>query len=507
MNIGSAISATDSEGDTLTYSLAGTDASSFTPVASSGQLRTKGALNHEVKSTYTVTVRVNDGKNSSGGSSTANDDSITVTITVTDVNEAPVVDTNIAGQTLAVGHGSTTISLSDKFSDPDGDTLSYSAVSSDTSVVTESVSVSGSTLTIVPVAVGTARVGVTARDTGSLSASQGFDVTVELPPSPPTGLRANGDLVGSNITLRWNAVSGATSYNVRYTEETCDSDGDCEADDANWQTETNITTSGSGIKEANLGGLTEKTLYRVEAQSVKTVASDWSDFVLVFPTDSALGRNTHVATAPFHGYQAKNAQGSHEFRYILCQNSIPAGLTMTASDMKNAVDEWEDTVIWDRGGVNIITTSNYPLPAGDSCSSGAIPREMGRFEVRFVTDGEIKGACYPLPWVKAPHACWRSHSWRNIGVGLIEKGSVLLNADRGAAYWNTDRGSGCAFLKEMLVHEVGHAFGIGNGENILKLNRHPINTTLSIMSYANTGSYCEPQAYDIVAVTALYQSW
>ena len=250
MNIGSAISATDSEGDTLTYSLAGTDANSFTPVASSGQLRTKGALNHEVKSTYTVTVRVNDGKNSSGGSSTANDDSITVTITVTDVNEAPVVDTNIAGQTLVVGHGSTTISLSDKFSDPDGDTLSYTAVSSHTSVVTESVS--GSTLTIVPVAVGTARVSVIARDNGGLTVAQGFAVTVELPPSPPTGLRANGDLVGSNITLRWNAVPGATSYNVRYTEEIGDSDGNCEPDDANWQTETNITTSGSGIKEANL---------------------------------------------------------------------------------------------------------------------------------------------------------------------------------------------------------------------------------------------------------------
>ena len=241
MNIGSAISATDSEGDTLTYSLAGTDANSFTPVASSGQLRTKGALNYEVKSTYTVTVRVNDGKNSRGNSNTANDDSITVTITVTDVNERPVVATNIAGQTLTVGGGSTTISLSSKFSDPDGNTLSYTARSSQTSVVTESVS--GSTLTIAPVAAGTATVTVTASDTGSLSASQGFAVTVELPPSPPTGLRANGDLVGSNITLRWNAVPGATSYNVRYTEEICDSDGNCGPDVANWQTETNITTS------------------------------------------------------------------------------------------------------------------------------------------------------------------------------------------------------------------------------------------------------------------------
>ena len=334
-------------------------------------------------------------------------------------------------------------------------------------------------------------------------------MTVAVPPSPPTGLRANGDLVAGEVTLRWDEVSGATSYNVRYTEETCDSDGNCEADDANWQTETNITTSGSGIKEANLGGLTEKTLYRVEAQSVKTVASAWSDFVLVFPTESALGRNTHVATAPFHVYQAKNAQGSHEFRYILCESSIPAGLTMTAADMKDAVDEWEDAVIWDRGGVNIITTSSYSLPAGDSCSSTAIPIRNGRFEVRFTTNEDIKWACAPHKIIiggDGPPACWRSHSWQNTGVGLIRKGAVLINADRGAAHWNQNLAAGCRKLHEQLVHEVGHAFGIGNGENLIKLNRHPENTTLSIMSYENIGIYCEPQAYDIVAVTALYQS-
>ena len=460
VNIGDAVSATDSDGDTLTYSLlAGTDASSFTLLASSGQLRTKGALNHEVKSSYTVTVRVNDGKNSSGGSSTANDDSITVTITVTDVNEAPVVATQFPSQTLAVGGGSTTISLSDKFSDPDGDTLSYSAVSSDTSVVTESVSVSGSTLTIVPVAAGTARVGVTTTDPGGLVVAQGFNVTVEPPPSIPTGLRANGDLVSGNITLRWNEEPGATGYDVRYTEEICDSDGKCAEDAANWQTELDITTSGSGVKEAALGGLTKKTLYRVEVRSVKWGAlSGWSDFVLAFPTDSALDLDTHVATAPFHGYQAKNAQGSHEFRYILCESSIPAGLTMNAWDMKRAMDKWEDTVIWDRGRVNIITTSSYPLPAGDSCARTAIPHQKGRFEVQFLSDGEMRDSCNPLlffaPWKDAPVACWRSRSYRYGTVKLIDRGAVLINVDKGLAFWNTNLGVGCTKLHEILVHEV-----------------------------------------------------
>ena len=78
-NIGSPVSATDPDGNTLTYSLSGTDAKSFSIVKTSGQLHTAASLDYETKNTYTVIVNVSDGK---GGS-----DSITVTINVTDVNE------------------------------------------------------------------------------------------------------------------------------------------------------------------------------------------------------------------------------------------------------------------------------------------------------------------------------------------------------------------------------------------------------------------------------------
>ena len=82
VNIGSAVAATDADNDTLTYSLSGTDASSFSIVSTTGQLQTSTALDYETKDTYTVSVSVSDGN---GGS-----DSITVTINVTDVGERPV---------------------------------------------------------------------------------------------------------------------------------------------------------------------------------------------------------------------------------------------------------------------------------------------------------------------------------------------------------------------------------------------------------------------------------
>ena len=82
-NIGNPISATDSDGDRLTYSLEGADARAFTIISGSGQLRTRSGVtyDYETKNSYSVTVRVQDSK---GGSAT-----IAVTITLTDENETP----------------------------------------------------------------------------------------------------------------------------------------------------------------------------------------------------------------------------------------------------------------------------------------------------------------------------------------------------------------------------------------------------------------------------------
>ena len=78
--------ATDAENDTLTYSMAGTDAASFAFDASTRQITTIANVdyNHEAtQNSYSVTVTATD-SGGSGGSAT-----VTVTIDVTDVNEQP----------------------------------------------------------------------------------------------------------------------------------------------------------------------------------------------------------------------------------------------------------------------------------------------------------------------------------------------------------------------------------------------------------------------------------
>ena len=84
-NVGAMVTATDPNGDTLTYSLGGTDAGSFTIHQGTGQISVKTAtkLDLEAKATYMVTVTATDPGNLS--------DSVAVTIKLTDVDEGPVI--------------------------------------------------------------------------------------------------------------------------------------------------------------------------------------------------------------------------------------------------------------------------------------------------------------------------------------------------------------------------------------------------------------------------------
>ena len=86
--VGDPVAAADAEDDILTYTLEGDGADSFAIDVATGQLRTMAALDEETAPSYTVTVRATD---PSGG--TDNSDTVTVAITVTDVDEDPSITT------------------------------------------------------------------------------------------------------------------------------------------------------------------------------------------------------------------------------------------------------------------------------------------------------------------------------------------------------------------------------------------------------------------------------
>ena len=119
MNIGTAIAAEDDDNDPLTYSISGADAAPFDVVESSGQLQTSGALDHESRDTYSFTMLVRDGKDIDGNADTADDDTITVAIEVTNVDEAGKV-------TLWPAEPRMRTVLSATLEDPDGGVRSVS---------------------------------------------------------------------------------------------------------------------------------------------------------------------------------------------------------------------------------------------------------------------------------------------------------------------------------------------------------------------------------------------
>ena len=79
--IGDPISATDADGDVLTYSLHGADADSFAIDADTGQIKTQRTHNFEQKDSYSVIVHVSDGE---GGQV-----SLAVDIAINDIDEPP----------------------------------------------------------------------------------------------------------------------------------------------------------------------------------------------------------------------------------------------------------------------------------------------------------------------------------------------------------------------------------------------------------------------------------
>ena len=136
------------------------------------------------------------------------------------VNRSPVAASTITLQTVRIGDAYTKIDISDKFSDPDGDTLTYLATSSNQNVLT--LQRVGSELTLLPWTAGNATVTVTATDPNGLAATQTFSVTVE--PSTPTAVNRAPEPVGTINTQ--SLYVGGYSSTIDVSSYFHDLDGD-----------------------------------------------------------------------------------------------------------------------------------------------------------------------------------------------------------------------------------------------------------------------------------------
>ena len=191
----------DADNDALTITAASGDET----VATVSVAADYSSLTVKAKSrgTATITVTADDGK---GG---AAEDAFTV-----NVKAAPVVASAIADLNRLETGDTRDVSLSGVFSDADGDSLTFTADTSDFAIA-EALLFQG-ILTVVGLADGSATITVTAEDADGNTVSDAFDVSVVGPPSPVSNLSCIAST--EQVLFQWDAPqwSGAELYAYDY---------------------------------------------------------------------------------------------------------------------------------------------------------------------------------------------------------------------------------------------------------------------------------------------------
>ena len=187
----------DPDGDPLSFAATSSDPGIAAPAVAGSVVSVRGVA----RGTATITVTAAD----PGGLSA------TQTFGVRVPNRGPEAVGAIEDRRVEVGD-SATIGISTHFTDPEGDTLAFSAVSPDTRVARAEVA--GDSVLLVALAKGTATVTVTARDPAGETADQSFTVTV-----PNRGPFVTGAIPGDTVLL-------GDTIELALTSHFADPDGD-----------------------------------------------------------------------------------------------------------------------------------------------------------------------------------------------------------------------------------------------------------------------------------------
>ena len=228
--VGDPLSASDADNaDTLTYSLDAASEAVFDIDSTTGQLRTETELDYETRKSYPVTVSVSDGKDANSDADPSADDTITVTILVSDVNEDPSFalanDTRTIEENTPAGEP---LGAPFRATDGDGDTLTYS-LGAGSAEDFEIDAASGQLRTRAVLDYETTssyNLTVTATDPSADSNSVTVDVTVENVEEPGTvalspvqprvgdtlnALLTDPDMVSGAVTWSWERSTSRTS--------------------------------------------------------------------------------------------------------------------------------------------------------------------------------------------------------------------------------------------------------------------------------------------------------
>jgi len=362
----------DPDGDPLTY----TASSSATNIATAGISGTTLTVTPVAGGSATITVTANDGR---GGT-------VSTSFTAT-VNRPPTVANSIPNQTLTVGGSSFTRNLNTApavFNDPDGDALSYTASSSSSSIATAGIS--GSTLTVTPVAGGNATITVTANDGKGGTVSTTFTATVNRPPTvtnaiPNQTLQVGGSSFTRNLTAAPVVFTDPDGDALSFTASSSASGIATASISGSTLTVTPVAGGSATITvTANDGkGGTVSTSFTATVNRPPTVANTIPNQTLTVG-GSSFTRNLNTAPAVFSdpdgdalSYTASSSSSSITTASIsgstLTVTPVAGGsatITVTANDGKGGTVSTSFTATVNRPPVVANTISNQTLQVGGS---------------------------------------------------------------------------------------------------------------------------------------------
>ena len=236
-------------------------------------------------------------------------------------NRPPVASGSIPAQNMTAGE-SVTVSVGGLFSDPDGDALTLTAISSNAGVA--SVALSGTNLNITAVAAGSATVTVTARDPAGLSSAASGNVTVMEPNRAP--------VPAVPVAPAQTAIVGDT-LNVDVSPFFTDPDGDIltyTAESGNTSIAT-VTVEGSVVSAAAVGA--GSTTLTVTATDPDGLTGSLSVPVTVEPNRPP---ETTQDSLPSLSIQERNSEAVNVAQYFTDPNGQALTYTAESSDERVA---------------------------------------------------------------------------------------------------------------------------------------------------------------------------
>ena len=361
--------------------------------------KTKSPLDHDSPgdsggdNVYELTVQVSDGKDAAGNADTSVDDTIGVTITVTNINEPPeFVSSAVELEVKENSLPNTNIGDPVAATDPESATLTYSLSGADSDAFYIEAS-SGQIKTKDPLDHESQPIymlTVTATDPGDLAASiettvSVDDIDTEAPGKPDAPTIApnpgNGhEALAATWTAPENMGPPITSYVVQYRVEDSNTD---------W---TQVTIDGNSF-ETTISELLADTMYEAQVRALSDEGDGpWSE-----------SGTAATLAAPVVNSIPEFDEGATTTRSVTENTASDTGIgsPVTASDPENAaltysligVDAGLFAVDASTGQISVgaTTTFDYESPAdsdGDNVYAVTVHGRRGRGRKCRVTDGE-----------------------------------------------------------------------------------------------------------------------